>query len=913
MSDGREDPAEFEREGLPEEETLDDTAGDEEEGEGEDLMGENMMEDYRPEPELDHYDEDMIDDGPHERLTIQARLAAEREMQARDRREGRFGGRSPLGSPRASPAGVPEGSPTRPLRPARDSQSPRGTPAFTKRLNEGLQRSPSSAAGSSEFEVTSSRKKRRVSNGLQQSEDVEDDEDVPESQYDLGRETLTAGADVEKRLADKIRLCFEQFLLKFVPDGQTTPKYPDALRKMAEEYQAHLEVNFHHIEKWSGPLSLWISDFPRHVLPLLNETLLMQAARRFQTYNKLAEAGENELRVAISNYPVKDPIRGLCTRHINKLVHVTGVVTKRTGVFNQVKRLWVRCAKCNYAIGPFDVAEDSDLRPSKCLDCQSKGPWKVDRQQTIYQNYQKITLQESPSSVDPGKMPRSREVVLTGDLVDAIRPGDELDLTGIYRCLHDAATNARTCFPVYRTDIQAVHVCRRGDLKLIQITDDQQSQILELAKSPQVRERFISSMAPSIYGMWHVKTAIALSIMGGQPKIAAGKHRIRGDINTLIVGDPGLAKSQFLKYVEQTFPRAVYTTGKGASAVGLTAAVTRDETGHWCLEGGAMVLADDGICLIDEFDKMNDQDRTSLHEAMEQQSISISKAGIVATLQARCAVVAVANPIEGRYDPGRTFSQNVNLSDPILSRFDLMCVLRDESDPVQDEMLADHVVCSHIRSHPDATTEEKNKKPRHHQKHAHQPISQDLLKKYIVYARQKVFPKMTDVDAEKLASFYSEMRAEAFRTGGAPMTARHMDSLVRLAEANARIELRQHVNSRDIDNAIAVMLESFIQSQKHQVAEELRKKFRRYLAQGPMGDQIILLLEKLFKQKVIQQQLRRPGKDVEISEVFVEMPEVVREIENHDLAVDDASTFMQTPRFLQHFRLDGENRLYRCF
>merc|ERR1712113_919791 len=264
---------------------------------------------------------------------------------------------------------------------------------------------------------------------------------------------------------------------------------------------------------------------------------------------------------------------------------------------------------------------------------------------------------------------------------------------------------------------------KRLKLKIEHVTDEEQEKILELAKNPNIREMFIESMAPSIYGMRHVKTAIALSMMGGLRKVAAGKHRIRGDINALIVGDPGLAKSQFLKYVEQTFPRAVYTTGKGASAVGLTAAVTRDENGDFCLQGGAMVLADDGMCLIDEFDKMNDNDRTSIHEAMEQQTISISKAGIVATLQARCAVQAVANPIEGRYDPQRTFAQNVNLSDPILSRFDVLCVLRDEADAVQDERLADHVICSHIRSHPDATSDDKLIKPRlQQQASALQPI-----------------------------------------------------------------------------------------------------------------------------------------------------------------------------------------------
>merc|ERR1712241_155014 len=255
---------------------------------------------------------------------------------------------------------------------------------------------------------------------------------------------------------------------------------------------------------------------------------------------------------------------------------------------------------------------------------------------------------------------------------------------------------------------------------------------------------------------------------------------------------------------------------------------------------------------IDEFDKMNDHDRTSLHEAMEQQSISISKAGIVATLKARCAVVAVANPTEGRYDPQRTFAQNVNLTDPILSRFDMLCVLRDESDPVQDERLADHVVCSHIRSHPDSTAEDKAIRPKLEAQAEHvQPIDQDLLKYYIVYARKHVHPSIAGVHMEKVANFYKDIRAEAFRSGGAPMTARHIDSLVRIAEANARMELRQHVTARDVDNAIGVMLESFIQSQKHQVAEELRKKFKRYVVQAtPPHEQFVGLLERLFKDRI---------------------------------------------------------------
>jgi len=865
--------------GAEEDDLLGDAeVADAEEEEGEDLLGENMLEDYQERPELDEYDPAMIDDAAHPAMTLEQRQAAERAMRARDRRSPRDGD-FPVPSP--SPSASPERS---------DGE-------------DGARR----------------RKRRRTSRAdpstpARSMPDIDvDEEDVPESAYDLTHEKLGEATQVEKRLEAKIKRCFQQFLIKFTSEGHKDPRYPDLLRKMAEEYQKHLDVSFVHLQQWSPNLALWISEEPSKILPILNETLLSEAERKFETYRLIRATDENELRVAIHSFPLGEPIRELCTKHLNKLVNVNGVITKRSVVSNQVKRLYLRCAKCNFPSGPFDVVEEKDLKPGSCIECQSKGPWRVDRQKTLYRNHQKVTLQESPSSVEPGKMPRSKDVILTGDMVDTVRPGDKMDLTAIYKCLYDAGTNARTCFPVYRTELEAVHVKCKGDVKEMSITDDMQARIRELAASPNIRERFIASMAPSIYGMSHVKTAIALSLMSGQPKVAAGKHRIRGDINTLIVGDPGLAKSQFLKYVEQTFPRAVYTTGKGASAVGLTAAVTRNEHGDFCLEGGAMVLADDGICLIDEFDKMNDQDRTSIHEAMEQQSISISKAGIVASLQARCAVVAVANPTEGRYDAQRSFAQNVNLSDPILSRFDVLCVLKDEADAVQDERLADHVICSHIRSHPEANGDDKQVKPKIQEKASHvEPIDQELLKNYIVFARKHVFPQITSIDKEKLANFYKLIRAEAFKSGGAPMTARHVESIIRIAEANARIELREHVLPKDLDNAIAVMFESFSQSQKHQVAEELRQKFRRYINHAtPAADQVTSLLERIFRDRTEQLRLSRPGGvSPEISEVAVDMAEILRQVERADIELEEVHNFMRSPRFQQHFRLQ-DDRVYR--
>ena len=316
-----------------------------------------------------------------------------------------------------------------------------------------------------------------------------------------------------------------------------------------------------------------------------------------------------------------------------------------------------------------------------------------------------MTLQESPGSVPAGRLPRSREVILLWDLVDCARPGEEIEVTGVYINNFDVSLNVSNGFPVFKTIIEANYISKKADqYASVHLSEDDMREIRSLAADDRIRKRIIKSIAPSIYGHEDIKTALALAMFGGVFKNPGGKHKLRGDINVLLLGDPGTAKSQFLKYVEKTFHRAIYATGQGASAVGLTATVHKDPvTREWTLEGGALVMADKGVCLIDEFDKMNDQDRTSIHEAMEQQSISVSKAGIITTLQARCSVIAAANPLFGKYNSQVTFSQNVELTEPILSRFDILCVVRDLADPVIDEQLARFVINSHMKSHPSYT------------------------------------------------------------------------------------------------------------------------------------------------------------------------------------------------------------------
>jgi DNA replication licensing factor MCM2 len=475
-------------------------------------------------------------------------------------------------------------------------------------------------------------------------------------------------------------------------------------------------------------------------------------------------------------------------------------------------------------------------------------------------------------------------------------------LTGVFTNSYDGSLNTANGFPVFATVIEANYVSKKDDkLAVASLTDEDVRAIQGLSKDERVGERIMASIAPSIYGHESVKRALALALFGGEAKDPGQKHKVRGDVNVLLCGDPGTAKSQFLKYVEKVAPRPVFTTGQGASAVGLTAYVQRSPiTKEWTLEAGALVLADKGVCMIDEFDKMNDQDRTSIHEAMEQQTISISKAGIVTSLQARCSIIAAANPIGGRYDPSMTFAENVDLTEPILSRFDIICVVRDVVDPVEDENLARFVVGSHIRHHPSAppTSGGGGESPsgHAHKAGAAEPIDQDLLRKYIIYSKEKVHPKLHQMDQDKVARLYANLRKESMRTGSIPITVRHIESIIRTAEAHARMHLREYVHSDDVDMAIRVMLESFIDTQKYSVMRNMRKAFASYLAYKKDNNELLLFILRQLAGDHLTFNRNRYGGDLDIVEVpEQEFVEKARQISIHSLA-----PFYESELFKQH-------------
>ncbi|MBA0786686.1 hypothetical protein Gotri_025231, partial [Gossypium trilobum] len=730
---------------------------------------------------------------------------------------------------------------------------------------------------------------------------------------------------------------FRDFLLTYVNPKNVHGdiEYVRLVNEIVSANKCSLEIDYKQFISVHPNIAIWLADAPQSVLEVMEDVAQRVVFDLHPNYKNIHQ----KIYVRITNLPIYDQIRDIRQIHLNTMVRIGGVVTRRSGVFPQLQQVKYDCNKCGSILGPFFQNSYSEVKVGSCPECQSKGPFTVNVEQTVYRNYQKLTLQESPGTVPAGRLPRYKEVILLNDLIDCARPGEEIEVTGIYTNNFDMSLNTKNGFPVFATVVEANYVTKKQDLfSAYKLTQEDKEEIEKLAKDTQIGERIIKSIAPSIYGHEDIKTAIALAMFGGQEKNVEGKHRLRGDINVLLLGDPGTAKSQFLKYVEKTGQRAVYTTGKGASAVGLTAAVHKDPvTREWTLEGGALVLADKGICLIDEFDKMNDQDRVSIHEAMEQQSISISKAGIVTSLQARCSVIAAANPIGGRYanrqfihnqfiklicilacryDSSKTFSQNVELTDPIISRFDILCVVKDVVDPVTDEMLAKFVVDSHFRSQPKGANLDDNSfsESQEEAQASARPddskiLSQELLRKYLTYAKLNIFPRFHEKDMAKLTKVYADLRKESSRGQGVPIAVRHIESMIRMSEAHARMHLRQHVTEEDVDMAIRVLLESFISTQKFGVQKALRKSFRQYITFKKDYDGLLLVLLRELVNNAVRFEEILSGSTSGLTHVDVKMADLQAKAEEYEIT--NLEAFFSSSEFRAHYELDEQRRVIR--
>ena len=821
-----------------------------------------MEKDYVPIKELDEYEEQGLDEEEYSQMAYEERKKAEKSLDERDKNKFIKSGRVPL--------------------------------ALMEELDE--------------YSEEENLKNRLRKQKMKFTSGAEDDSEYKDTTEFLNR------TDVKGKLSDwlnephvirYIQISFNKFIKNF-KDENGNNIYEARIIEMCTNNKQSLEVNFNHINSSNQYLAIWIAQLPTKTLPYLNEVAFSLSCEIFPQYSNIC----SEIFVRIMDLPLLENLRELRHFHINTLIKVRGVITKRTNVFSQLKRVMYYCSKCGEKIGPFLFNGVNEINIGSCQSCHSTGPFLINNEETVYRNYQKLTIQESPGTIAPGRIPRQKEVLLTNDLVDTVRPGDEVELTGIFISKFDFSMNVRYAFPVFQTFIEAVHLKRLNEIEIGVLTDEDKIQIRQLSKDPNIATKIFNSIAPSIYGHEFIKRSLALAMFGGVSKDVNNKHRIRGDINILVLGDPGTAKSQLLSYVNKVFHRSVYTTGKGASAVGLTAGVHKDPvTKEWTLEGGALVLADKGVCLIDEFDKMNDQDRTSIHEAMEQQSISISKAGIVTTLQARCSVIAAANPIKGRYDNQLSFQDNVDLTDPILSRFDILSVVKDEIDFKVDEALATFVINSHISSHSEFKKDVnlKNSKLSDPISEKIETIPQDLLRKYIMYSRKYVFPKLNDVNKNKVTKFYSELRKESDIQGGIPIAVRHLESIIRISEAHAKIHLRDFVRNDDIDVAIKMMLESFLQSQKFSIARNLRKKFSHYLtAQEDSTSLLINLLNRMLRE---QTQYLKYFKKFDERSRTIQIKQDAFEREAQDLGIFNVNDFYNSNIFRQRSRIVDKNIL----
>src|SRR6266567_7943808 len=486
--------------------------------------------------------------------------------------------------------------------------------------------------------------------------------------------------------------------------------------------------------------------------------------------------------------PEKSPLRKVGAENLKKLALVDGIVVRASQVRPTIVQAVFRCRKCLEIVREPQSGELMRGPGSECPSCKQRSAFELLEDQSKFKNTQEARIQERPEDLPPGQLPRYLDVRLEEDLVDTARPGDRIALTAIVRAERQLGgeEGRHRIFSLY---LEANYIDVVGkETELVQITLEDEKRILEAAQDPWIDRKLIRSIAPSIYGYEDIKEAILYLLLGGVPKLLSDGVSIRGDSHSLIIGDPGTAKSQLLRYVARIAPRGLYTSGRGSSAAGLTAAVLREKTGGMVLEAGALVLADKGIACIDELDKMRPDDRVAIHEALEQQTASVAKGGIVATLNARAAVLAAANPSLGRYEPHRNVSENINLPVTILSRFDLIFIIKDQPEADYDTRMSEHILALH-RSRVSPETA---------------PFAPDFLRKYISYAK-RIIPVLSSEAVIELRDFYLKMRAKGGAEAAVAITPRQLEALVRISEARARAFLRDVVTVEDAKSAIRIM------------------------------------------------------------------------------------------------------------
>ncbi len=629
--------------------------------------------------------------------------------------------------------------------------------------------------------------------------------------------------------------------------------YWDELVELSNSYpeKRSLFVKFIDIDKYDSDLANMVLEEP--------DAALDTATQALQEIDIPTGVTLDEANLRIIKLPRKLKIRDVRSSDIGRLTSLEGLVTKVTEVRPRVAEALFECPFCGYQF----LVEQKGRQfkePSECESCDRKVQhFLLLTERCKFANSQKIRLQESPEELRGGELPQLLDVNLEDDISGVVAPGDRVAVTGILRSFQRQTQYGKMPFFEVYLDGNSLEV-KEEEFEEIEITEADEREILGLKEQPDLYEKLIKSIAPSIYGYEEIKEAMVLQLFAGIPKELPDETRVRGDIHVLLVGDPGVAKSQLLTYLVKLAPRGLYTGGKSSTSAGLTAAAVKDEfgEGRWTLEAGALVLADKGIAAVDEIDKMEKRDRDALHEAIEQQTVSIAKAGMMARLNSRCALLAAANPKGGRFDRYTPISEQINMPPTLLSRFDLIFTMLDRPNEELDTRTAKHIIETHYVGELLATPGDRSSGSRReagsergergeraeraeraergergeraeraeraergergeraeraereeHFKVAMQrmkpEIAGGLLRKYVAWSKRNVFPVMSEEAKQKFLDFYIGLRQPSYEDEDAPVpvTARQLEALIRLGEARARARLSDKITAEDAERVI---------------------------------------------------------------------------------------------------------------
>ncbi|KAL1987602.1 hypothetical protein VTN96DRAFT_3202 [Rasamsonia emersonii] len=624
---------------------------------------------------------------------------------------------------------------------------------------------------------------------------------------------LAPSQDGVEESRTQIQARLREFILAFQLDNAFI--YRDQLRQNVLVKQYYCDVDIAHLISYNEELAHKLTTEPAEIIPLF-EAALKQCTQHI-VYPSQRDIDLPPHQLLLHSSASHISIRDLNATNISHLVRIPGIVIGASTISSKATVVNIKCKNCEYTenitvdsgFAGLSLPRQCGRRPQPGEQPQEKcplDPYVIVHEKCQFVDQQVLKLQEAPDQVPVGELPR--HVLISADryLANRVVPGTRCTVMGIFSIYQSKGGGKGNAVALRNPYLRAVGISTDVDHNAkgaAIFTEEEEQEFLEMSRRPDLYEALARSIAPSIYGNLDIKKAIVCLLMGGSKKILPDGMKLRGDINVLLLGDPGTAKSQLLKFVEKVAPIAIYTSGKGSSAAGLTASVQRDPTTReFYLEGGAMVLADGGVVCIDEFDKMRDEDRVAIHEAMEQQTISIAKAGITTILNARTSVLAAANPIFGRYDDLKTPGENIDFQTTILSRFDMIFIVRDDHERSRDERIARHVMGIHMGG-------------KGVEEHVEAEIPVEKMKRYISYCRSRCAPQLSPEAAEKLSSHFVSIRKQVHRAeldanarSSIPITVRQLEAIIRITEALAKLSLSPVATEAHVDEAIRLFLAS---------------------------------------------------------------------------------------------------------